>query len=55
VVKCPRCEKESQGTGKEWNYRVFRVKLFKCPIDGKTFSVYYKDEKLSHTIPKPKK
>lgn len=54
VVKCPRCKKESQPTGKEWDYRVFKVKVFICPNDGKSFNAYYKDGKLTHTIPKNK-
>ena len=54
MVKCPRCRKEVTNASKEWNYAVFRVKLLNCEKCEKTFKVYYREGKLSHTIPKSK-
>lgn len=53
IMKCPTCDKEATATGKEWDYASFHVKQFKCSKDGR-FMAYYKDGKLSHTIPKAK-
>lgn len=52
MVKCPRCGKEVSNFEKEWGYSVFHVKLFKCEECEKSFKVYYRGNKLSHTIPK---
>jgi len=54
MVKCPRCRKEVSKASKEWNYAAFHVKLFNCEGCDKTFKAYYRDGKLSHTIPKSK-
>ena len=54
MAKCPRCGKETSNYSKEWNYGIFHVKLFNCPKCDKTFKVYYRKGKLSHTIPKSK-
>ena len=54
MVKCPRCGKESEETGKEWNYSAFKVKSFKCPAENKKFNAYYREGKLACTIPKNK-
>ncbi|MEM3526040.1 MAG: hypothetical protein QXV37_01375 [Candidatus Jordarchaeaceae archaeon] len=53
MIKCPDCGKEASFI-KEWNYSVFHVKLFHCPKCDKKFKAYYKEGKLSHTIPKSK-
>lgn len=54
MVKCPRCEKDVSKASKEWNYAVFKVKLFNCEKCNKTFKAYYRKGNLSHTIPKSK-
>jgi len=54
MVKCPRCGKEVSNASKEWDYAAFHVKLFSCEKCDKTFKTYYRQGKLSHTIPKTK-
>ena len=54
MVKCPKCGKEGQALGKEWDYSIYHVKLFKCTEDRQTFKAYYRDGKITHTIPKTK-
>ena len=55
MVKCPICKKvEATPMGKGWNYAAFHVELFNCPNCEKSIKVYYRDGKVSHTIPKPK-
>ncbi|MCJ7631792.1 hypothetical protein MUP77_05260 [Candidatus Bathyarchaeota archaeon] len=54
MASCPRCGKETSGASKEWNYAAFHVKLFKCARCDKTFKAYYREGKLTHTIPKSK-
>jgi len=44
LVKCPRCGTEVSASTREWDYSVFHVK----------FMAYYREGKLSHTIPKRK-
>jgi hypothetical protein len=55
MVKCPLCGKEASGPLKEWDYSAFHVRLFYCAHCNKRFKAYYKEGKLSHTIPKSKK
>jgi len=55
MVKCPRCGSEVSNILKEWDYSVFHVKKLYCQKCDDTFSAYYYKEKLSHTIPTPKK
>jgi transposase-like protein len=54
MVKCPRCGNDVSHVLKEWDYSIFHVKKFDCPKCNKTFSAYYREGKLSHTIPKAK-
>jgi len=54
MVRCPRCGREGEEKGKEWDYSAFHVKLFNCPSCRKTFNAYYRGNELSHTIPKGK-
>jgi endogenous inhibitor of DNA gyrase (YacG/DUF329 family) len=54
-MKCPVCGKEAKPTGKEWKFGQFDAKGYKCPACGKSSSAYYRDGKLSHTVPKTKK
>jgi len=54
MAKCPKCGKEISKASKEWNYAAFHVKLFNCDKCDKTFKAYYREGKLSHTIPKSK-
>jgi len=53
-MKCPRCGKESEPTGKEWKYIVFKVKSYHCEQCNKKFNAYYRDNELAYTIPKYK-
>jgi transposase-like protein len=55
MTKCPRCSSNAKPTGKEWEYAVFHVKQFVCSVCEKKFMEYYRNGKLSHTIPKAKK
>jgi len=52
VAKCPRCSSNAKLTGKEWEYGPFHVKQYTCSGCEKKFMEYYKDGKVSHTIPK---
>jgi len=54
VMKCPRCGSEASDTHKEWDYSAFHVKRFDCKRCEKAFMAYYREGKLSHTIPKRK-
>ena len=54
-MKCPVCGKEAKATGKEWKFGQFDAKGYKCAECGKSSSAYYKNGKLSHTVPKSKK
>jgi len=55
VVKCPRCGKDASDSSTEWKFAIFHVKLFNCAKCKKTFKAYYREGKLSHTIPKRSK
>lgn len=52
MVTCPRCGAEVFASSKEWNYGAFHVKRFSCKRCGKGFMAYYREGRLSHTIPK---
>lgn len=52
MVTCARCSSKAEITGKEWKYGPFHVKQYTCLSCKKKFMEYYKDGKLSHTIPK---
>jgi len=54
MPNCPRCQAKAKPTGKEWEYGPFHVKQYECLGCEKKYMEYYKDGKLSHTIPKPK-
>jgi len=54
MPSCPRCQAKAKPTGKEWEYGAFHVKQYECLGCEKKYMEYYKDGKLSHTIPKPK-
>ena len=56
MVKCPRCGTEVSKSEKEWNYRhgYYHVALHICQKCKKSFSAYFHNGKLSHTIPKSK-
>jgi len=53
-MKCPRCGKEGKATGKTWKFGLFDGEGYKCPSCNKPFSAFYRDGKLSHTVPKAK-
>jgi uncharacterized C2H2 Zn-finger protein len=55
MVRCPICGEDISRGSKEWSYAAFEVRLFKCPECEKTFKAYYREGKLSHTIPKSKR
>jgi len=52
MVECPMCGKVSRYVEKEWRYNVYDAKSFYCVECGKSFNAYFKENKLSHTIPK---
>ena len=52
MPKCPRCSGNAKLTGKEWEYGQFHVKQYECLGCEKKFMEYFRDGKLSHTIPK---
>jgi len=52
MVNCPKCGKDAKSPNKDWNYSIFKVKLYKCSNCGTSFKAYFKEGKLSHTIPK---
>ena len=54
MSSCPRCNSPAKLTGKEWEYGQFHVKQHTCAKCEKKYMEYYKGNKLSHTIPKPK-
>ena len=51
-LKCPRCRRKSQPTGKDWDFGVFEAREYFCENCEKTFNAFYKEKKLSHTVPK---
>ena len=51
MVECPRCETEVSTFIREWNYSVFHVRRFDCEKCDKALMAYYREGKLSHTIP----
>jgi len=51
-MNCPRCGEEAKQATREWNYSLFHVKRFDCKKCGKSFKAYFREGKLSHTIPK---
>jgi len=53
-MKCPRCGKQSEATGKKWKFGQFDVEGYHCAACDKKFNAYYKGGKLSHTVPKAK-
>ena len=52
MVECPGCGKVSRYVEKEWKYDVYDAKSLYCKECGVCFNAYYRDGKLSHTIPK---
>jgi uncharacterized protein with PIN domain len=56
MVKCPNCKTDiTSKPKKEWNYNIYRVKMFLCPKCKKSVKAYYRNGKLNHTIPKGRK
>lgn len=55
MVVCPRSLGNAKLTGKEWEYGPFHVKQYECLGCEKKFMEYYRNGKLSHTIPKTNK
>jgi transposase-like protein len=53
-MKCPRCGASSESTNKKWKYASFEVKQYYCEKCDKKFNAYYRENRLSHTIPKQK-
>jgi hypothetical protein len=49
---CPRCGKEAKPSGKEWKFGLFDGKGYYCSSCDKPYSAFYRDGKLSHTVPK---
>jgi transposase-like protein len=53
-MNCPRCGAEAKATGKEWKFGLFDAKQYSCDKCKKPFSAFYREGKLSHTVPKAK-
>ena len=51
-IACPRCGGEAEKTGKSWKFGVFDTDGYGCQACGKTFNAFYKDGRISHTVPK---
>ena len=51
MVSCPRCGTDIPMPTKEWDYSAFHVKRYYCKKCDSGFLVYYREGKLSHTIP----
>jgi len=51
-MNCPRCGGDSTPTGKRWQYSGREAESYNCPKCKKKFIAYYKNGKLSYTIPK---
>lgn len=54
MVKCPRCATDISIFAKEWDYGIFHVRNYECKECDKSFKAYFREGKLSHTIPKRK-
>jgi transposase-like protein len=54
MVDCPRCGKQAEATGKEFEFGVFEGKQFLCNSCGKYFNAFYRDGVLKYTVPKAK-
>lgn len=52
VIPCPLCGGISPQTGKKWKFGQFDAIQYKCAECEKLFSGYYRNEVLSHTVPK---
>ncbi len=50
LLQCPLCGKEKYSLLKEWNYSAFHVQNMQCLSCQKTFKVYFKNGRYSHTI-----
>ena len=54
-LECPRCKSVAESSGKRFGFGVFEGRSYSCVPCGKSFNAYYRNRKLSHTVPKPKK
>jgi transposase-like protein len=54
MVTCPFCGKDAKPTGKEFKFGVFNGKSHYCKECEKPFNAFYRSDKFSHTVPKPK-
>ena len=49
---CPRCGGEPKSTGKDFRFGVFDGKQYHCEECRKTFNAFYRDGRITHTVPK---
>jgi catechol 2,3-dioxygenase-like lactoylglutathione lyase family enzyme len=54
-IKCPRCKKMAESSGRRFSFGVFEGRSYFCEPCGKSFNAFFRDRKLNHTVPKPKK
>jgi len=54
-LECPRCKSMAEPSGRRFGFGVFEGRSYSCEPCEKSFNAYYKNRKLSHTVPKPKK
>lgn len=54
-ITCPRCGALSKTTGKGFKFGVFEGRSYFCEGCDKSFNAFYRDRKLSYTVPKQTK
>lgn len=54
-IECPRCQNMTESRERKFSFGVFEGRSYFCEPCEKSFNAYYRDKKLSHTVPKPKK
>ncbi|UCH56941.1 MAG: VOC family protein, partial [Candidatus Bathyarchaeota archaeon] len=54
-LKCPRCRALTEPGVKKFSFGVFEGRSYVCGACTRAFNAFYKDRKLSHTVPKSEK
>ena len=54
-IECPRCQNKVESSGRKFSFGVFEGRSYFCEPCGKSFNAYYREKKLNHTVPKPRK
>jgi predicted lactoylglutathione lyase len=55
VLKCPRCKNKAEHNGKKFYFGPFNGRGYYCERCGRSFNAFYRNEKLSHTVPRSSK